>query len=57
MCETEPEPAFALLIVFSFFCAQAMNSCRFLNGRSLRATITIGVPAARPIGAKSVCGL
>ncbi len=56
MCETEPEPAWAWLMVFSFFWAKSMNSLRSFTGRSLRVTITIGVPAASPIGVKSFCG-
>ena len=33
-----------------------MNSFKVVGGKSLRATTTMGVPAAIPIGAKSLVG-
>ena len=54
--DTEPTPACASLSFEPFCFAYAMNSFRSFAGKSLRATITIGVPDARPMGSKSFTG-
>jgi hypothetical protein len=56
LCDTEPTPAWAWLMRAFESLALAMNSFRSLAGKSLRATMRMGVPAVMPMGSKSVAG-
>jgi hypothetical protein len=54
--ETEPTPAWAMFTLSALAFRYSRNPFRSLAGKSFLATITIGVPAARPMGAKSLVG-
>jgi hypothetical protein len=56
MCDTEAEPAWAMLTLSPFFLTYSTKLLRSFAGNSFLATMTIGVPAARPTGAKSLVG-
>ena len=52
-----PTPAEPNCAVFSLALSQAMNSCRFLTGRSLRTLTMRGDSETSPTGVKSVTEL
>ncbi len=55
-CETEPTPAWAMFTFSPLDFTCSTKVFRSLAGKSFLATITIGVPPAMPMGAKSLVG-
>jgi hypothetical protein len=54
--ETEPTPALAIFTFSPLAFTWSTRAFRSLAGKPFLATITIGVPPAMPMGAKSLVG-